>query len=268
MAKDGKYRKPEQREFLVARMVARKQLSASFVRITIGGAALSEFQPMGYDQWFRLFLPTDKGLRLPKLTNGLWVAEYLLMPKSSRPVGRNYTVRHYRAQGTFSEGPEIDIDFVLHEDDKGELGPAAAWARDASPGDEIGIFDEGITFAPPAQAQWRLLVGDATALPAIAGIIGSATDIVRTEAYIEIPHQEDAQPVETPEGTTIHWVTAAEGALPGDSTLAALREATLPDTPGYAWVAGAQRLATGVRRHLVTDRGFPKDSVTFTGYWR
>ncbi|MFI0977190.1 siderophore-interacting protein [Streptomyces sp. NPDC021093] len=268
MAKDGKYRKPERREFLVAQVLARKQISPNFVRVTIGGPALSGFRPMGYDQWFRLFLPTDKGLRLPKRTSGLWMAEYFLMPKDTRPVGRNYTVRHHRTEGTYGEGPEIDIDFVLHEDEKGELGLAAKWARDATPGDELGIFDEGITFLPPKAAQWRLLVGDETALPAIVGIIGSTTDTVRTEVYIEVGDPEDAQTVEPREGTTIHWVTRDGGASPGDSVLAAVRAATLPDGPGYAWAAGGQRLAAGVRRHLVTDRGFGKEAVTFTGYWR
>ncbi|MFI6638738.1 siderophore-interacting protein [Streptomyces sp. NPDC050504] len=266
--KTGKYRKPEEREFLVAQVVGRKRISPNFVRVTVGGPALSGFRPMGYDQWFRLFLPTERGLRLPKRTNGLWVAEYFLMSKDSRPIGRNYTVRAHREQGTYGEGPEIDVDFVLHEDAKGELGPAAAWARDAAAGDEIGIFDEGITFLPPRDAGWRLLVGDETALPAIAGIIGSADDGVRTEAYIEIPHVDDAQPVEPRDGTTVHWVTRGEGAPYGEAALTALRTASLPDGPGYAWAAGGQRLASGVRRYLVGERGFDKDAVTFTGYWR
>ncbi|CAM5573041.1 siderophore-interacting protein [Streptomyces spiroverticillatus] len=270
MAKDGKYRKPEQREFLVLRVVARKQISPNFVRVTLGGDALRNFVPMGYDQWFRVFLPTAKGvLRLPKRTNGLWVAEYMLMSKDTRPIGRNYTVRHHRTEGLYGEGPELDVDFVLHEDADGKLGPASAWARDAAPGDEIGIFDEGITYLPPAHTTWRLLVGDESALPALLGILASATDDTPTEVYVELPDPDDAQPLPAPRpNTTVHWLTRPPGTPVGDTALAALRAATLPEGPGYAWTAGGRRLATGVRRHLVTDRGFPKDTVTFTGYWR
>ena len=268
MAKDGKFRKPERREFLVAQVRARKEISPHFVRVTIGGPALASFRPMGHDHWFRLFLPTAKGLRLPRRTSGLWMAEYFLMPKDTRPVGRNYTVRHHRSQGMYGEGAEIDIDFALHEDAGGTLGPASAWARDAAPGDELGIYDEGITFLPPAGAQWHLLAGDESALPAILGILASTAEDIPTEVYVELPHPDDAQPVETRPGTTLHWLTREKGAPVGETVLAALRAARLPAAPGYAWTAGGQKLATGVRRHLVTDRGFAKDAVTFTGYWR
>ncbi|MFI5804044.1 siderophore-interacting protein [Streptomyces sp. NPDC051561] len=268
MARESKFRKPEQREFLVAQVRARKEISPNFVRVTIGGPALASFRPMGYDHWFRLFLPTAKGLRLPRRTGGLWMAEYFLMPKDTRPIGRNYTVRHHRAQGTYGEGPEIDIDFLLHENADGTLGPASAWARDAAPGDELGIYDEGITFLPPVTTDWRLLVGDESALPAILGILASTTDDLRTEVFVELSHPDDAQCADTRDGTTLRWLTRPKDATVGETVLTALRAADLPGTPGYAWTAGGQKLASGVRRHLVTQRGFGKDAVTFTGYWR
>nr|WP_308204123.1 SIP domain-containing protein [Goodfellowiella coeruleoviolacea] len=34
------------------------------------------------------------------------------------------------------------------------------------------------------------------------------------------------------------------------------------------WVAGEAKLATGLRRHLVNDRGVPKSDIAFFGYWR
>ncbi|MFP3119739.1 siderophore-interacting protein [Streptomyces sp. Iso 434] len=36
----------------------------------------------------------------------------------------------------------------------------------------------------------------------------------------------------------------------------------------YAWVAGEAGLATGVRRHLVGERGVARADVTFRGYFR
>ncbi|SDK94342.1 NADPH-dependent ferric siderophore reductase, contains FAD-binding and SIP domains [Streptomyces indicus] len=268
MAKGGKYLKPQEREFLVVRGVARKRISPSFVRVTLGGEALKRFTPMGYDQWFRLFLPVERGLRLPKRTGGLWVAEYMLMSKDTRPVGRNYTVRAHRTEGLHGEGPEIDVDFALHADAEGGLGPASAWARDGEESDEVGILDEGITFLPPSTARWHLLVGDETALPAIAGIIASADDGRPVRAYIEVPHEEDVQELGVPAHATVEWVIRKDGAPSGEGALAAVQSAALPDGPGYAWVAGGRRLATQTRRHLVGERGFTKDAVTFTGYWR
>ncbi|WP_415951195.1 siderophore-interacting protein [Streptomyces sp. KLOTTS4A1] len=269
MAKGGKYLKPERRDYLVVRGLARERISPGFVRVTLGGEALRGFEPMGYDQWFRLFLPVEKGLRLPKRTGGLWFAEYMLMSKDTRPIGRNYTVRAHRAEGIHSEGPEIDVDFALHENGGGELGPASAWARDGSPEDEVAILDEGITFRPPPTARTHLLVGDETALPAVAGIIAStAGGEVPVRAYVEVPHEDDVQALEVPASTEIHWVVRKEGAEAGESVLAEVKAARLPEGPAYAWVAGGRRLATGTRRHLVGERGWSKDSVTFTGYWR
>jgi len=36
----------------------------------------------------------------------------------------------------------------------------------------------------------------------------------------------------------------------------------------HAFIARGQKLVAAVRRHLVSERGFPKESVTFTGNWR
>ncbi len=255
--------KPQERRFLTAQVVASKELSPNFVRVTIGGESLRDFTPMGFDQWFRLFLPTEKGLRLPTWTNGAWFAQYMLMPKDIRPIGRNYTVRAHREAGLFSDGPEIDIDFALHADESGNLGVASAWAKAAAPGAELGILDEGVTYQPTPGAEWQLLVGDETALPAIMGILGSAPRDLRAAVYIEIPHADDAQLMDAPAGAEIHWLVRNE-----NRALDTVRAATLPSGPGYAFVAGGQKLAAGVRRHLVGDRKMPKDSVTFTGYWR
>jgi NADPH-dependent ferric siderophore reductase len=266
MAKRTKHTKPHERQFLRAQVVARKQISPSFVRVTVGGEELRSFVPMGYDQWFRFFIPGPSGeLRLPTQTSNLWYAQYMLMSKETRPVGRNYTVRAYRSAGLHSAGPEIDIDFALHADESGQLGAAAGWAAAASEGDELGLFDEGITYQPTEDAAWQLLIGDETALPAILGILESAPRDLKAQAFIEVPHAEDSQEADLPEGVQITWLARSAGA---PTALEAVQAATLPDGPGYAFIAGGQKLATGLRRHLVNDRKMPKEAVTFTGYWR
>ena len=71
---------------------------------------------------------------------------------------------------------ELDIDFVLHL--HGGSGPAAEWAAAAQPGDPLLLVGPcarwgdclGIEFAPGA-AERLLLVGDETAVPAIAAIL-------------------------------------------------------------------------------------------------
>ncbi|CAM2839746.1 siderophore-interacting protein [Prescottella defluvii] len=268
MAKRSKFVKPDHRAVVSAHVLGAKQVSPSFIRVTIGGPDLAGFTPMGFDQWFRIFIP-DTGqteFKLPSSAGSLWYAQFKLIPKDSRPILRNYTVREFRPTGgAFGDGPELDIDFASH----GDLGPASAWANTCSAGDPLGLLDEGLIYNPTPDARWHLLVGDESALPAIVGILRSAEPGARIRAYIEIPHAEDKQDVPVRDDLEVHWLVREEAeARPGELALATLRAADLPDGPLYAFVAGESELATGARRHLVADRHVPKTDIAFTGYWR
>ncbi|MCJ0903882.1 siderophore-interacting protein [Rhodococcus sp. ARC_M6] len=269
MAKRSKFVKPATRSVATAEVVANKRISPTFIRITIAGEELSTIAPMGADQWFRIFIPQagNGELRLPSAASALWYAQYLRIPKDVRPVLRAYTVRAYREAGSglFGETPEIDIDFAFH----GDIGPASAWAVSAASGDKVGLLDEGLIYNPAPEATWQLLVGDESALPAILGILDSAPTDLRAEVFIEIPHPDDKQ--EHPElgGVNVHWLVREDPqAKPGVLALETVRAADLPTGPSYTFVGGEQALTTGLRRHLVNDRNFAKQDISFTGFWR
>ncbi|RVW10196.1 siderophore-interacting protein [Prescottella agglutinans] len=268
MAKRSKFVKPEQREIISAHVLGSKRIGANFVRVTIGGDGLHGFTPMGFDQWFRMFIPDREqtGFRLPTSAGNLWYAQFKLIPKDVRPVLRNYTVREFRPTGgVFGDGPELDIDFASH----GDLGPASAWADACAAGDPLGLLDEGLIYNPTPDARWHLLVGDESAMPAIVGILRSADPGLRVRAYIEIPHADDAQSVAVSDHVELHWLVRDDAsAKPGELALATVQAADLPEGPFYTFVAGESDLATGVRRHLVNDRRVPKSDIAFTGYWR
>lgn len=262
----GRSIKPDERHVLTVEVRATKAISPTFVRVTVGGPALEQFAYMGYDQWFRTFIPKEgqAGLRLPPTTSPLWFAQWMLMSKDSRPLGRNYTVRDFRENGVFGPGRELDIDFAIHSG-----GEASDWAENAQVGDRIGILDEGITYNPTADADWHLLVGDENALPAIVGILQSAARDLQAEAFIEIPHADDAQEIDAPAGANVHWLVRTDrAAKPGALALETVQAAQLRDGRMYAFVAGEQKLASGIRRHWSTTVKVPKHDVTFTGYWR
>lgn len=242
----------------------------AMVRVTIGGPDLHDFAPMGYDQWFRLFLPRARqlGLCLPTAAeDNRWYAQYLEMSSDTRPFIRNYTIRAFRPAGAgrFGAHAEIDIDSGV----RGDTGPASTWADRALPGTRLGLLDEGTMYQAPPHTNWSLPAGDESALPAIAGVLRSAPRDLRGAAYIEVPHSEDIQELGEPTGVRVHWLPRNTSTC-GIGTLAteAVRGAQLPHENAYAFVAGEQRLASGIRRHLVRDRGFDKSAVTFTGYWR
>ena len=93
--------KPEVSELLTLEVLRREQVSPSFVRVTLGGGDAEKFVPMGFDQWFRLFIPVADGTlgRLPQKLDPLSYLRFLTISKATRPVLRNYTVRAYRADG-------------------------------------------------------------------------------------------------------------------------------------------------------------------------
>ena len=269
MAARTKFVKPQARSVTRARVVASERISPSFFRVTVAGPELDSIAPMGADHWFRFFFPApgQAEFRLPGSSGSLWYAQFKLIPASLRPILRNYTIRELRPAGSGIHGDaaEIDIDFAYH----GDIGPASAWAGAATEGDEVGLLDEGLIYHPPADDRWQLLVGDESALPAIAGILRSAPRDLRAEVFVEIPDERDRQELDAPAGAAVHWlVREDEQARPGVLALDAVRNASLPSGPSYTYVAGESELATGLRRHLVNDRSVPKSDIAFTGYWR
>ncbi|MEK8070228.1 siderophore-interacting protein [Rhodococcoides navarretei] len=273
----SKYLKPENPAFYRLTVLGSDRISPSFIRVTLGGDSLSNFRYMGYDHWFRLFLPQpgQDEPRIPSATSMLWYAQYLTFSKDTKPVVRNYTISRYRAagQGTYGDGPELDVDFVVHGSGAGgapgHSGPASAWATRAVPGDRVAIFDEGRIYTFDGRSSWQLLVGDESAAPAILGILRSSPEDVRVRAFIEVPTEADIQKPNMHAGVELNWIVRPTPlAKPGDAALAAVQKAELPDGVPFVYVAGEQGLATGLRRYLVNERSVPKSQICFTGYWK
>ncbi|GAA2625387.1 siderophore-interacting protein [Paractinoplanes durhamensis] len=257
-----KVQRPARRQMISLRVAKNARITPNFRCITLTGDDLDGLDHTGRDQAVRLFFPRagQAGLEMPTLSNDAWMAQTLLTPKSRRPWVRTYTIRAYRP-----EQREIDIEFALHGD-----APASAWAANCRPGDPAGIFDEGMTYLPPPAAEQHLLVGEESALPAILSILETAPPALTGQAFLEVPESGDIRSgVAHPSGVRINWLARDEaGTRPGALALDAVKNADLAEGRWYTWVAGESGLPTGVRRHLVNDRGFAKADIAFVGYWR
>ncbi|MBM7831590.1 NADPH-dependent ferric siderophore reductase [Agromyces cerinus] len=237
------------------------RISPHFVRLTVTGDDLVGWRHLGFDQWFRLAVPVTDGARFDNLSGTYDMAgylRYLTLPRATRPVIRNYTVREFRPDEL-----ELDIDFVVH----GDGGVAGPWAGSLPIGASVALIDQGCGFRP-VEADRTLFVGDESALPAVLGILRDLPRDARGDALIELADIDDRQHVEAPDGVDVHWIVRRPGQAPGAAVLDHLRQ--LPEFEGsvYAFAAGESKLATGARRHLVGERGVPKGNVTFCGYWR
>ncbi len=263
---------PAAQELLRLEVLRTARLSPHWMRITLGGGDIARFTALGYDQWFRLFLPHsgeggDEGLeRIPAKANKIFgYLKYLRIPDGLRPVMRNYTVRAYRPVGA-SGGAEIDVDFVLHGSGP-TAGPASRWADAAAPGESVVIIDEGLRFNPARGVENLLLVADETGVPAVAGICTSLPSSATGVALIEAPSAEDVLPFDAPAGVDVRWLVRGAGQKPGSLALAELEKLPAPASDAHAFLVGEQSLPTAARRHLV-GQGLAKDRISFIGYWR
>ncbi|NEE10289.1 siderophore-interacting protein, partial [Streptomyces sp. SID7499] len=78
-------------------------------------------------------------------------------PADARPIAKDYTPVRYDP-----EAGEIDFDFVRHEG-----GVASSWAQAVKPGEVTWIAGPKMSHGHPEGADWLLVIGDETALPAI-----------------------------------------------------------------------------------------------------
>ncbi len=183
----------------------------------------------------------------------------LMIPQpGGEPGRRDYTIRSMdRSAGT------ISVDFVLHG-----ATPAPTWARHAKPGDTIEAKGpRGGTVLRP-DADWHLLTGDETCIPAIAHILETMPARTKAFVFIETSDQGGEIALETHADAAIRWVHR-DGAPAGPSELmnGVVREFALPPGKGHAYIIGE---TSNVRRqrHTLIARGLSRDQISSEGYWR
>lgn len=172
------------------------------------------------------------------------------------PQGRrHYTIRKF-------DGRTLAIDFVLHGS-----GSAGDWARAAKIGDRItAVGPRGHTYV--RSADWHLMIGDETAMPAIFAMIEGLSRTDRAFAFIEIADDAERQSVESAAAVQINWLSR-NGAPPGPSSILydAVEGFAFPQGLGHASIIGETHNVRAIRQRLIA-RGLGKDQCSAEGYWR
>src|SRR5690606_40891330 len=114
-------------------------------------------------------------------------------------VVRTYTVRRVDA-----DAREIWIDFVVH----GDEGVAGPWARSVAPGTEVAVRGPGGGYRPDPSADFHLLAGDETAVPAVAAALESLPQDAVGAVFLEAGGADDEIPITAPAGVEIVWRSA------------------------------------------------------------
>jgi NADPH-dependent ferric siderophore reductase len=211
---------------------SREQLSEHLVRLVLGGDGLAGFTSTGIpDEWVGLVVP------------GQFQSRY-------------YTVRSW-------QDGRLTLDVMVHD-----VGLVTEWVARGCVGDQVVVTEPKGAFTMPDDARWLLLVGDLTALPAIARI--SEWHLARggdrsVAIHAEVPDDLSSYlPAAVQTRTT--WLTPP---APGSSDLASVVKALdWPEGDGYFWMGGESAQMRAIRTHLMRERGLPGSAYHVMGYWR
>jgi NADPH-dependent ferric siderophore reductase len=233
-----------------------RRLSPHVASITFAGDELRDFVSASFDDHVKLMLPPAPGqaLVLPVLqADGTRAAP---APGSVPPVMRDYTPRRID-----HDAGELDIELALHGD-----GPAARWAAQAAPGQQVGIGGPRGSFVVPTDYDWHLLIGDTSALPAIARRLEELPADTRALVLVQVDDAADQRALASRAQVRIEWLVGA--ADPQAALLRAVRALALPAGEGYAWAAGEAHATAAVRGVLVDELGIDRHHVRAAAYWK
>ncbi|WP_433296104.1 siderophore-interacting protein [Actinoplanes sp. CA-030573] len=233
-----------------------EQLTPHMVRVVLGGEGLRAITAGDYtDHYVKVLFPAP-GVTYPQPFDPAAVRE--TMPREAWPVTRTYTVRKW-----LPEIPEMWLDFVVH----GDAGIAGPWAARAKPGDEIVFSGPGGAYAPSPDADWHLLAGDESALPAIAAALEGMPAGATVRAFLEVAGPDEEQKLETAADAEIVWLH--RGARPvGELLAGAVRGATFPEGRVHAFVHGEANFVKDARGFLRKECAIPLEQLSISGYWR
>ena len=234
-----------------------RALSPHLIRVTFTGDDLHDFVSASFDDHIKVFFP-EPGADKPALPEA-GPDGPVFAAGQPRPTARDFTPRRFDR-----DARELDIEFAMHE-----AGPAANWAAQAKVGQYLGVGGPRGSLVIPTAFDWHLLVGDDTALPAIARRLEELPAGARVAAVIEVA--DASAQIEFSTQAELHLIWCHRGAAEqrGAALLQAVRETYLPEHgEGYVWAAGEAATMRAVRLHLVSERGVDKSRIRAASYWK
>jgi NADPH-dependent ferric siderophore reductase len=249
-------------------VVRSEQLTSHMIRMVLGGSGFDTFTPSDFtDSYVKLVFVAD-GVEMAALPQPLTLDSFSEVSAAEQPVVRTMTVR--RADPAVRE---IVVDIAVH----GEHGTAGRWAATAQPGQPAYLMGPSGAYAPDPAADWHLLAGDETALPAISVALEALPANAIGQAFIETAEAEDEIPLTAPAGVQINWIYRGGRAdlvgedRAGDQAplIEAVKSALWLPGQVHAFVHGeAQAVMHNLRPYIRKDRGVEAKWASISGYWR
>ena len=215
----------------------RQQVSPNMLRITLAGDELADF-PSGFEGGY---------------------VKLAIADEESGTALRSFTVRRFDPTSR-----QLELDMVAH----GDLGPAGRWAGRVQAGDSITIMGPGPVKGLTPDADWVLLAGDMSALPAISVNLAALPVDAQGHAVLEIIHPEDRLSITKPPGVELTWVINERPTAPNTRLPDAVK--SIPWRPGRVavWVAGEYASARALRQYIRNERQVDRADTYISCYWK
>ncbi|PYF71581.1 siderophore-interacting protein [Pedobacter nutrimenti] len=240
---------------------SKEYITPHYIRITLTGADVPLFAGTTIGVNNKIFIPPAGVNKVFFPDYNFESNEWTFPPEEVRPSVRTYTHR-----GFDLDKKEMIIDFVSH----GDSGPASAWAISAKEGDPLGVAMKAAPTELYPQADWYLLVADATGIPVIAAILERLPENAKGIAHIEVQSPQDEQLLKAPSGIKINWL---HNAHPGAQDLlsAVVRSTDLPDKASgsrFGYVAAEFSSVKDIRQFLRKEQNWSTEELYAYSYWK
>ncbi len=239
-----------------ATVLRTQRITPHLVRVVLGEPGLERFTAGDFTDHYVKLLFLTPGVTYPEPFDLQAVRAEL--PREHWPRTRTYTVRAWDPHTR-----ELTIDFVVH----GHQGLAGPWAASATPGTEILLNGPGGAYTPSTDADWHLLAGDESALPAIAASLARIPAGRPVFAFVEIADPSEEQDLQLPAGVEVRWLHRSDRPV-GGLLVEAVTALEIPAGTGQVFVHGEAGAVRALRRLLRVERGLPVAWLSISGYWR
>lgn len=242
---------------IVLEVLERIQLSPRMVRIVAGGGGIAGVEDNGFTDAYTKMLFAQAGTDLTPPYDLEALRQEL--PIELMPSTRTYSIRRFDLANH-----RLWIDFVVH----GTEGIAGPWADHAEPGDPVVLGGIGGGYAPDSDADWHLLAGDDSALPAIAAALEGMPSGAQGVALIEVNDDADHLDLDVPENIQVQWLHR-NGLEAGTTTLLAdaVRDVQWRDGRVQVFAHGERSAMKSLRPYLTDQRALERSQFSLSAYW-
>jgi NADPH-dependent ferric siderophore reductase len=225
------------KELSRTKVIAKQRLSENMLRLTLEGEDLAHF-PEGFEGGYvKLMIPRYQ----------------------ESPVPRSFTIRSFDPINK-----QLTLDMVSH----GDTSPAARWMNRVSVGDIVNIKGPGACKRLNLNADWFLLAGDMTALPAISVNLELLPEKAKGFAVLEIMSEEDRIQLNAPKGMQLIWVVNPTPTEMNSSLSDAVMALPWLENQVSVWVAGEFNTSRTLRQHIRHERQVDRNFTYISCYWK